>query len=44
MRFRRHSHTFAYPNLLNKKPRPLLNVSTTLFLLPYWFFVDAGEN
>jgi hypothetical protein len=21
-----------------------LNASTTLFLLPFWFFVDAGEN
>ncbi len=30
---------YAYPNLLNKRFRPLLNVSTKLFVLPFWFFL-----
>jgi hypothetical protein len=35
---------YAYHNLLNKKFRPVLNASTTLFWLRFWFFVDACEN
>ncbi len=29
--------------MLNERPRPLLNASTTLFLLPF-VFVDEGDN